>query len=158
MSAPNALIGSRYQSEYSRTAKTPEGAYFEIADSEYLAKDGLQSYFTLLSLYIKPLTAPESGTNVIIKGYSHAREEPLIWEVYFASDYHEPLLVKIQEFSKVEWSQLYGVEILADYGEDLLDWEFCVDDLELQFFKIADEELEGRPGDQQILEPLERGL
>lgn len=67
-------------------------------------------------------------------------------------------MVKIQEFSKVEWSQLYGVEILADYGEDLLDWEFCVDDLELQFFKIADEELEGRPGDQQILEPLERGL
>lgn len=170
VSAPNALIGSRYTSgaaekiAKSRNVKgvqsvqEPEGAYFEIANASTLIAEGLHPHFTLRKLYIKPLAAPSSGTTVTIRGYSRARKDPLSWDIYFASDYHEPFEVNIQEYSKQEWSQLYGVEILADYGEDKLDWEFCLDDLEVQFFKIVEEVVEGQPEDQVILESLERGL
>lgn len=172
VSVPNALIGSRYISDavekIARSRKLkgvqnseePEGAYFEITNDSALIAEGLHPYFTLHKLYIKPLAAPfsSSGTNVTIRGYSRARKDPLSWDVNFASDYHEPFEVKIQKYSKQEWSQLYGVEILADYGEDKLDWEFCLDDLEVEFFKIREEVVGSQPEDQVILESLERGL
>lgn len=170
VSAPNALIGSRYLSDAGeKVAKSrkvkgvkgveePEGAYFEIASASALIAEGLHPYFTLRKLYIKPLAAPSSGTNVTIKGYSLARKDPLSWVIYFASDYQEPFEVKIQEYSKQAWDQLYGVEILADYGEDKLDWEFCLDDLEIQFFKVGEEVVESQPEGQVILESLEQVL
>ena len=40
------------------------------------------------------------------------------------------------EFSGETWSELYGVEILADFGEQRLDWEFCIDNLEVMFFQM----------------------
>lgn len=170
VSAPNALIGSRYISDtaekIARSRKLggvqileePEGAYFGIANSSALIAEGLHPYFTLRKLYVKPLAAPSSGTTVTIRGYSHVRKDTLSWDIYFASDYHKPFEVKIQEYSKQEWSQLYGVEILADYGEDKLDWEFCLDDIEVQFFKIGEEVVESQPEDQVVLGSLERGL
>lgn len=170
VSAPNALIGSRYASGAAETIarsrklrgiqrlEEPEGAYFGIANASALIAEGLHPYFTLRKLYIKPLAAPSSGTTVTINGYSRYHKDPLTWNIYFASDYHEPFEVKIQEYSKQEWSQLYGVEILADYGEDKLDWEFCLDDLEVQFFKLREDVVESQPEDQVILESLERGL
>lgn len=148
VSAPNALIGSRYTGAF-HSLSAPEGAYFEVANTSSPA-DGL-SHFTLLSLQIKPLAAPESGTTVTIKGYSHAHEDPLTWTVYFDSGYTEPLLIKIREFSKQQWDHLYGVEILADYGEDKLDWEFCLDDLELLLFNDVDENINSQPWHQQVL-------
>ena len=157
VSAPNALIGSRYQSDSLIRSKVPEGAYFEIANASSLTEDGLYPYFTLLSFYVKPLAAPSSGTWITVNGYSHVRQDPLTWSVYFESDYHEPLLVKIEQFSRQEWDKLYGVEILADYGEDKLDWEFCLDDLQLQFFKVSEEAIMGRrPWYQQVLRWVQR--
>lgn len=170
ISAPNALIGSRYTSDAAekiakstkvkgvQSVNEPEGAYFEIPSASALIAEGLHPYFTLRKLYIKPLAAPSSGTTVTIKGYSLARKDPLSWDIYFASGYHEPFEVKIQEFSKEEWDQLYGVEILADYGEDKLDWEFCLDDLEVQFFEVGDGVVESQSEDHSILEPLEQIL
>lgn len=170
VSAPNALIGSRYSSGAAETiarsrklrdvqrSEEPEGAYFEIANASALLAEGLHPYFTLRKLYLKPLAAPSSGTTVTIRGYSYIHKDPLTWSVYFISGYHEPFEVKIQEYSKQEWSQLYGVEILADYGEDELDWEFCLDDLEVLFFKLGEDVVESQPEDQVILESLERGL
>lgn len=163
VSAPNALIGSRYRSGYQsdllRSSNVPEGAYFEIADASSMLEDGLYPYFTLLSFSVKPLAAPEapeSGTNITVNGYSHTRQDALTWKVKFETGFHEPLLVKIQDFSKEEWNQLYGVEILADYGEDALDWEFCLDDLQLQFFKFAEEQVTSRrPWYQQVLKSVQ---
>lgn len=170
VSAPNALIGSRYTSDVAekvaesrkvkgiQSVKEPEGAYFEIASASALIAEGLHPYFTLRKLFIKPLAAPSSGTTVTIKGYSLARKDPLSWGIYFESDYQEPLEVKIQEFSKQEWDQLYGVEILADYGEDKLDWEFCLDDLEVQFFAAGAEAMESQPEGQVMLELVDQEL
>lgn len=159
VSAPNALIGSRSQLDTMRTSNVPQGAYFEVANASSLTEDGLFPYFTLLSFTIKPVSALPPGTLITVKGYSHARQGTLTWTVYFESDIRTPLLVKIEEFSKEDWNQLYGVEIVADYGEDALDWEFCLDDLELQFFKVAEEKLmtSRRPWYQQVLGSVQGG-
>ncbi len=83
------------------------------------------------------MDAPPPWCTITVYGYSHARNEsdPFMWHIDFPAGYHLPLLVKMQEFSGEDWSQLHGVEILADFGEQALDWEFCLDDLEVQFFK-----------------------
>ena len=74
---------------------------------------------------------------ITVNGYSHDRNDTLSWHVDVPYGFHEPFLVKFQEFSHEKWDRLYGVEILVDYGEDALDWEFCIDDLELQFFTLS---------------------
>ena len=66
----------------------------------------------------------------------------LKWHVYFTHDYHLPLHVRMEEFSREKWDGLIEVEIRADFGEDgdvgegkgeRLDWEFCLDDLVVIF-------------------------
>ena len=43
------------------------------------------------------------------------------------------------EFSREPWSELYGVEIIADFGVQALDWEFCIDDLQIMFIQKSDD-------------------
>lgn len=40
------------------------------------------------------------------------------------------------EDSGEKWERLCKVEVWANYGDDALDWEFCVDDLEVQFYEL----------------------
>ena len=116
-----------------------------------MAAKGLQPYFTLHSLQIKPMDAPEPGTRVWIKGYRKAQEDPLSWHVDFPNGYHLPLLVHIHKFSKESWDRLYKVEIGADFGYDGLDWEFCMDDVDLQFFNISDQRSTTQTIGQKVL-------
>ena len=134
VSSPNALLGSRVNLEGSPPAS------FGITNPDSMAKDGLLPFFTLLSFYIKPLDAPPPGTTVFVKGYSYRHTMPLQWHVDVVNGYHLPLLVNMQEFSGLSWDELYRVEMWADYGEDALDWEFCVDDLEIQFYQKPKDE------------------
>ena len=127
VSAPNALIGSRSNGEGSSPAS------FGIANSTAMEEDGLLPYFTLLSFHVKPMQSPAPGTTISVAGYRHGNEEPLLWNVDFESAYHLPFLVKMKEYSGKPWEQLYRVDIYAEYGEDSLDWEFCMDDLEVFF-------------------------
>ena len=147
VSPPNALIGSRYDSDH--PAKS-SGAYFKICNGTSMIEQGLYPYFSLLDLSIKPMDAPPPGTTITIKGYRFADKEPLVWHVDFVSGYHLPLFVKMHEFSRVPWDRLYSVEILADFGEDALDWEFCMDDLEVQFFQIAEKDSVDIPQTQAV--------
>lgn len=141
VSSPNALIGSRVSSsthfDYDRDSEIPDGAYFYIANASKMVDVGLQPYFTLLSFNVKPMDAPSPGSQIIVRGYSYARNDsdPFQWHVDFPAGFHLPFLVKMQEYSGDDWDRLYGVEILADFGEQRLDWEFCIDDLEVQFFR-----------------------
>ena len=100
-----------------------------------MAEEGLQPYFTLKSFYIKPMDAPAPGTKVSVKGYT-ARKGPHMWQLDFPSGYHLPFLIKVEQYSGKEWTEIHKVEIAADFGYDNLDWEFCIDDLELQFFAL----------------------
>ena len=132
VSPPNALIGSRYTSDLT---KGTEGPYFEIANASAMVEHGLYPYFTLESFYIKPMDAPPAVIALNVRGYSPTRNDAYNWRVLFPAGFHEPFLVKMQEYSGEEWNQIYRVEVVADYGEDALDWEFCLDDLKVQFFR-----------------------
>ena len=135
VSSPNALLGSR-PSEHGK------GAYFQVANATAMKENRLSPFFTLKSFYIKPMDAPAPGTTVFVKGYSKGRKEPLEWHVIFPSGYHLPFKVKIQEFSGEEWKEMYRIETTADFGYDSLDWEFCMDELEIQFFALTNKEKE----------------
>ena len=148
VSPPNALIGSRYTSDLIKGAN---GAYFEIANVSAMINAGLYPYFTLERFNIKPMDAPPAVITVYVRGFSHARDDAYHWHVPFPIGFHEPFLVKMQEYSSEEWNQIYRVEITAEYGEDALDWEFCVDDLELQFFGYQNESSGYPQGKQAIL-------
>ena len=103
-----------------------------------MIQDGLRPYFTLRSLTIKPMEAPPPMTTISVKGSSFAHNKTFEWQVDFPAGYHLPFLVKLQEYSRETWDKLHGVEIVADFGEQALDWEFCLDDLEIQFFMIPE--------------------
>ena len=141
VSSPNALIGSRSSSYgISSSYSKSHVPYFSVADSTFMTGAGLQPYFTLLSFNVKPLDAPPPWTTINVTGHSYTRRksDPFVWSVDFPTGFHLPLLVKMQEYSGKAWDQLYRVEIVADFGEQHLDWEFCLDDLEVQFFKSND--------------------
>ena len=116
-----------------------------------MANHGLAPYFSLRAFYVKPMDAPPPGTTISLKGYSKARPAPFTWHVDFISEYHLPFLVKLQEFSHETWSELYKVEFFADYGEDKLDWEFCIDDLEVQFAQLSQESQKAEGNKQKVL-------
>ena len=137
VSPPNALLGSRPR-------ENADGAYFGIANATIMVEEGLQPYFTLKSFYVKPMDAPAPGTKVSVKGYTKDRKEPYFWHVDFPSGYHLPFLVMMEEYSSQEWKEVYKVEISADFGYDDLDWEFAIDDLEVQFFTLPINESESQ--------------
>lgn len=145
ISAPNALIGSRDQKDSDAKAS------FQIEDEDAMVEDGFGPYFDLLSFYIKPMDAPPPGSTVFVKGYSHWRKEPLEWNVDFITGYHLPLLVKIEQYSGESWSRLHKVEMWADYGDDALDWEFCIDDLQVRFYRDTEVKKEGHGGVEQVV-------
>ena len=105
--------------------------------------EGFHPYFTLISFYVKPLDAPRPGTRINVRGYRYDDNQALKWHVDFPSGYHLPFLVKMEEYSRHSWKRLTRVEITADFGEDKLDWEFCLDNLEVEFHKVEQEDDEG---------------
>ena len=129
VSNPNALLGSR-------TSEKGAPASFEIANEASLIEEGSKPTFTLQKMTVKPMAAPEPGTNFTVKGYRE-KNEVLEWSVWFPSGFHEMFEVKIEDFSKKKWEGLRKVEISADFGYDGLDWEFCVDDLVVDFKGIG---------------------
>ncbi|KAL8719586.1 MAG: hypothetical protein Q9225_003414 [Loekoesia sp. 1 TL-2023] len=137
VSPPNALLGSR-------TYSSPKGASFEIANSTAMREEGLHPYFALKSFYVKPMDAPSPGTRINLRGYPYGEEKRVEWHVDFPSGYHLPFLVKMQEYSRQSWERLRKVEITADFGEQELDWEFCLDDLEVGFLEIAEKDQDGK--------------
>lgn len=70
-------------------------------------------------------------------------EEPALqWHVDFPAGYHLPFLVRMAEYSGQQWDGLRAVEMVAEYGVQKLDWELCLDDLEVVF--EGEGEVEGR--------------
>lgn len=112
------------------------------ADGE--TKSGEGKTFELKQFYVKPMDFPEGGdvritvsgdrsSNRTSTGKRGANGEVLEWHVDFPAGYHLPFLVKMDEYSKQNWTGLRSVEIVADYGEQKLDWEICLDNLVVEF-------------------------
>lgn len=150
VSAPNALIGSRYNAYDPDSA---HGAYFEISNATAMMEDSLSPHFTLSKFKIKPLDGPPEPTTTLITviGYKYNSNQTVKWEVTFDQGYYSPLSVNMKDFSRENWENLSGVEILADYGVDALDWEFCIDDLELRFSHTYPDLVITRQQDQVVM-------
>jgi len=123
-----------------------------------MTEQGLEPSFTLHGFSIKPMDAPEPGTQVTVRGFRNAQEGTLAkgggveWGVFFPHGYHEPFEVKIAEFSGESWGGLHKVEILADFGYDGLDWEFCLDDIKVDFMKREGEDTKTRGEAERVFE------
>jgi hypothetical protein len=102
---------------------------------------GLEPYFRLRGMQIKPMNAPEPGVVISVTGRRYGGRDPLQWIAKFPSGYHLPYPANL-----TGWDYLEEVEIVADFGEDQLDWEFCMDDLEISFENIVDRNT--RPNDR----------
>ncbi|KAI9776371.1 MAG: hypothetical protein M1835_005532 [Candelina submexicana] len=124
-SPPNALLGSR-------TAKDDIASFTINTTSTSTSPSHLRPYFTLHKSNIKPLDAPPPGTEMHVRGTS-VDGKVLEWSVTFPAGYSLPLEVRMEEFSGEKWERLGKVEMWAEFGYDALDWEFCVDDLEVEF-------------------------
>ena len=100
---------------------------------------------------IKPLAAPDGSVTAIkVRGYLYQDSEAeridesrdmengmeeeedniINYIIEFPTEYHLPFTAT---FPGTSWRKLNKVEIWAEFGEDLLDWEFCIDDLIVSF-------------------------
>ncbi|KAL8991942.1 MAG: hypothetical protein Q9169_007512 [Polycauliona sp. 2 TL-2023] len=144
VSAPNAIIGSR-------NVEGERGMSFSVSNDD----DGRK--FALKQFWVKPMDFPEGGdVRVIVRGYRSGdttSSKPLIWHIDFPAGYHLPFLVKMDEYSNDDWTGLGSVEIVADYGEQKLDWEVCLDDLVVEFVDgvVKMDDGGGRVGDGQFV-------
>lgn len=83
---------------------------------------------------------------VTIRGWvaddPEAETIPLKFHVEWTSGYTEPLVIDFdsKHFSKNRWKALRMLDFSVDFGPDRLDWEFCFDDLTVQFTK-SDQDL-----------------
>jgi hypothetical protein len=57
--------------------------------------------------------------------------------------------IQVKDFTREEWKELENFEIWADFGYDALDWEFCVNDVEVGFYEV---EVDTSDGPQSMLE------
>ncbi|EXJ83163.1 hypothetical protein A1O1_06782 [Capronia coronata CBS 617.96] len=129
-SKPNALYGTRDN--------------FELKLVEPERKPSLQpsnsnDTFTIHRLKLKPLNMPLGAAKVNLQGVRRCSdgsdgEEVLDWSVDFPAGYHYALDVPVKEFSGKVWDKLETLYMWADfhYNGLELDWEFCVDDMEVE--------------------------
>lgn len=63
----------------------------------------------------------------------------LKWDVVFPAGFHDMLHVKFQEFTKEKWEKLVAFKAWVSFRNGLqqMDWEFCLDDMEVSFTKRA---------------------
>lgn len=137
-SPPNALLGSRQSSE---DQSLPPA--IEFVNSTEVLDAGFEPYFHLLAFKIKPLASPvgEGETRVRVRGYYHnncnaaslSKAEGLEWYADFPSGYYLPFAASMSE----DWRHLSKVEIWAEFGEQALDWEFCMDDVVVSFVPVG---------------------
>lgn len=144
-SKPNALLGSRLGGEdglkagfeivSTKGSDGADGNGVEVAKEDWTC-------FDLVGMSMKPMAAPPGDEEITVwaKGYKALRtnedieqvstdEDTVLWHVDIPVGYHLRFNASFPE----EWNRLWKVEMWADYGPDGLDWEFCVDDLEVVF-------------------------
>lgn len=132
-SRPNALYGTRYNLD-SGHKRGLTGLPFIALSSSPNAPASKPTSFELRALKIKPLNMPFAYTTISLRGYK-SHNETIEWEVDFPAGFHNVLEVDIARFSGHHWAGLTKMEVWADFhnADMVLDWEYCLDDLELVF-------------------------
>lgn len=57
------------------------------------------------------------------------------WNVTFPAGFHDMLYVELQAFTGEQWQMLESLKIWAEFENagTSMDWEFCIDDMEIEF-------------------------
>ena len=81
---------------------------------------------------VKPLSIPLGHTKLVLSG-TKLDNRTILWDVDFPVGYNEMLHVDVAAFSNATWNELRSVSVYANYhnGDSVMDWEFCLDDLEV---------------------------
>jgi len=124
-SSPNAVYGTRYNRNQFETPRI-------MLDYSNVTAMETNRTFTLHHLKIKPLDMPFAYTKLTLKG-RQVDGHQLEWNVDFPAGFHDMFKVDITGFSGQKWNNLQYLDIMADFvnGGQFLDWEFCLDDLEV---------------------------
>jgi hypothetical protein len=145
VSKPNALHGSRYNvglSVLARDRDEEPSTFPSIQPSE-----GGTS-FDLKAFRVKPLNFPINSVTLYVRGTRAMQSGSLLeeseahpnmtWSVDFPAGYHEVLNVSMHDFTRHDWHNLSRIELWADFNNanSLMDWEFCIDDLEIEVHSI----------------------
>lgn len=119
VSKPNALYGAKIRKQ-----------------SPFIQTFDPSRTFAIHRLKIKPLDLPIGSVTINLYGVpSSEAVKALNWSVEFPAGFHDMLDVKLKEFSKVAWTGLRRMEVWADFrynDVEMGDWEFCIDDLEIE--------------------------
>jgi len=141
VSKPNALHGSRYNFESG--VRSMDG-YDEPTKLPSITPKDKGSSFNLYSFRVKPLNFPINSVTFNLRGTravesasqtDDEKSSDLTWSVDFPVGYHDVLNVSIREYTHYEWHNLSRVALWADFNnaDTTMDWEFCIDDLEVDF-------------------------
>ncbi|OAP55233.1 hypothetical protein AYL99_10206 [Fonsecaea erecta] len=137
VSKPNALYGAACAS----AAVSQRGHMVPQGKRPSVCSDNSTKTFTVHALKIKPLDLPVGSATINLQGLrSNNPEATLSWGVDFPAGYHDVLYVRVEEFTGEIWNGLTRLEIWADFHFDNIrmdDWEFCVDDIELELDSLA---------------------
>lgn len=145
VSNPNALHGSRYNVQSSVLALDQDE---EPSTLPYIRPSNRDTSFSLKAFKVKPLNFPINSVTLNVRGTRAAKsvspleegdDQPnMTWSVDFPAGYHEVLNVTMQDFTHHNWHNLSRLELWADFNnaDTLMDWEFCIDDLEIEVHAI----------------------
>ncbi|KEF57485.1 uncharacterized protein A1O9_05402 [Exophiala aquamarina CBS 119918] len=141
VSKPNALHGSRYNID---SSIRPMHGHEEPTRLPSITSNDGDTSLNLYSFSVKPLNFPINSVTFNLRGTvavgpaspsDGAIKSDLIWRVDFPAGYHEVLNVSLRDYSHRRWNNLSRIELWADFNnaDITMDWEFCIDDLELDF-------------------------
>ncbi|KIX05438.1 uncharacterized protein Z518_06310 [Rhinocladiella mackenziei CBS 650.93] len=131
-SKPNALYGTRdnFGSEIRHMAASG------LEKRPSIQSRSPTETFTVHRLKMKPLDMPLGFVTIHLQGSRSSKTgSSLHWSVDFPAGFHLVLDVRLEEFSKQMWNGLERLVMWADfhYNDVKMDWEFCVDDIGVDF-------------------------
>ncbi|EXJ77208.1 hypothetical protein A1O3_10366 [Capronia epimyces CBS 606.96] len=141
VSQPNALYGTRdnFKSILSGRPASGTGTGTDTDRKPSIQPSNSTHTFTIHRLKLKPLNMPLGSATVYLQGSRRSSkvrdaDEVLNWSVDFPAGFHDVLDVRVREFSGKTWDRLEVLYVWADfhYNEVILDWEFCLDDMEVE--------------------------
>ncbi|KIW93412.1 uncharacterized protein Z519_06017 [Cladophialophora bantiana CBS 173.52] len=132
VSRPNALYGAASASPLVK----PQDRQGTPGERPSIWLYNSSETFTVHALKIKPLDMPIGSVTINLQGFrSNDSDATLTWKVDFPADFHDVLDVRVEKFTRKTWDGLSKLEMWAVFHLDdvtMEDWEFCVDDIELE--------------------------
>ncbi|OAL30615.1 hypothetical protein AYO20_08702 [Fonsecaea nubica] len=131
VSKPNALYGAAR----ARLSNSQQGSMNLLDQRPSIYLYNSTETFTLHALKIKPLDMPVGSVAISLQGFRLNEDSTFSWSVDFPAGFHDVLNVQVEKFTGKTWEGLTRLEMWAEFHFQNIkwkDWEFCVDDIDLE--------------------------